>query len=376
MKAIYTKVGDSYYKLDADTTTPSNIIGNDSGTSSSITTEVANRTFAQTMTLNSLEGGELMSNKELYDEFITYLKENEITSLKTIPASYKLYIDYSMYYNGKEIEHSSVMQPVGYTDMIYPLGVSKDNETVYRRISQINKSLEFRLKVNIPHGISQSISTTQKYGFKINNVSLYYDTLNGADDHESTYCNGYNGAHDIIPSSQETLIKAYSTADEGYNFAVANINYFPRKIVLNVKIILGNLIVAYSDEEVESIIGGNKNAGCECCDCNKKKANYIVKEKPEGGCERKKLNGHIVSTRKDANRPAANGQTVPDENGMYDMYEKCSPINPDGLLVVTDNTADSIFDEPTMVRYSDVVADIPDIQVGDFVVYLTVQTEE
>ena len=70
-----------------------------------------------------------------------------------------------------------------------------------------------------------------------------------------------------------------------------------------------------------------------------------------------------------ADFPAADGSVTPNEEGWFDYYERCSPKVVGALKVVTDDLGDSYYDPNIMIYISKVVADIPDIQLGEFVVY-------
>jgi hypothetical protein len=69
--------------------------------------------------------------------------------------------------------------------------------------------------------------------------------------------------------------------------------------------------------------------------------------------------------------PDADGSEEPDENGWFDYYELCRSTTPCALQVVEDLIPDTIYDTHKMIRKKKVIKDIPNVTVGDFVIYRT-----
>ena len=71
----------------------------------------------------------------------------------------------------------------------------------------------------------------------------------------------------------------------------------------------------------------------------------------------------------DGEHPAADGDETPDADGHFDWYERCNSTTPDALLVVANDTPDETYDKSKMIKIKYILADIPDIQVGEYVIY-------
>ena len=133
MKSIYTKIGDKFYKINQETQPPSVLNKVVPGTSTSVKVDGNNRYIGQIININTLEGPDTKSNSELYKELTTWITDKKIKSIDTLQNYYKVYIDYSVYQDNAEIEHSQIVRPLDVEDTAVILGVNKDNETVYRR---------------------------------------------------------------------------------------------------------------------------------------------------------------------------------------------------------------------------------------------------
>ena len=70
----------------------------------------------------------------------------------------------------------------------------------------------------------------------------------------------------------------------------------------------------------------------------------------------------------DGHKPA-DGSIEPDDDGHYDWYERCNSTTPYALLVVSDTIDHTSYVPEIMIKRSLVLADIPDIQIGEYVIY-------
>lgn len=355
MKSIYTEIGGQYYQMNQQTSIPVEMIRPDAGINSKIVVDAGDKRLTQEITINTMQATGIKSNKELYCRMIKRLKKAYITDMPVLPNFFKMYIDYTLFDNEREIDHSCIIRPIKPEDKILPLGVATNNETLYRRVKDLHQTVEFRTRVPIPVGITNKGTCKGRYSMKINNIIIYLDTYGDKDHHESTYENPYGGNTSTLLGSLDTLIPVFSTDAEGYDFDTTSVGFLPRVVKLDVDVILTHFIVAYTSDEVDKIIQDNLEHKYEGKD----------PEVNPGGCGCDE--GTLIPD--PSTRPGADGDEDPDEDGWFDYYERCTATNPNRLLVVENTMKDSMFKEDTMVRQKDVIKDIPDIKVGEYVMY-------
>ena len=346
MKAIYTKIFNKYYRLDQDTSIPKELIMEDPGVNSSVMITPNNKHVRQSIVINTIDMSIVKSNKEEYKSMIKYISDNKITDMPRVPDAYKVYIDYSVFQDDKEISHDCVIRPVHAVDKIFPLGVSTSSETVYKRVKEIKEELSFSAKIPVPHGIKEKCSHDAKFKIKVNNIIVYLDMFGNFESHESTYETPYGGNTSVVAGNLDTMIPIYSTDTEGYDFGPANAYFKPRTISIGIKIILSNFIVAYNDEEINNLILENVNASCE----------EVEIPTADTGDD-------------DENGSNENGteQGGTDSENESEHFIRCESTDSGALIVIEDTTEDESFDSTKMIKIGNVLEDIPDIQIGDYV---------
>ena len=354
MKTIYTQIDGKYYQMNQPTKVPLELVREEHGITSKVVVDAGDKRLIQNVVISTINTTGTKSNKEMYNEMVEYLKTQKVTDIPVLPNFYVLYVDYSIFDGNKEIEHSCCIRPVGPEDKIYPLGVATNNETVYRRVKDLHQTIEIRTRVPIPHGISMRPSTRKSYGLKINNIIVYLDSYGDKDRHESTYENPYGGNTSTLLGKLDTLKPIFSTDSEGLDFDISSVTFMPRVITMDIEVILGNIIVAYTSNEVDKIIQDNLN--------DKYDEDIPTDPGEEGGDE-----GTLIPDPE--TRPSADGSEDPDDDGWFDYYERCTSTNPNRLLVVEDELSDAYYKEDEMVRQKDVIEDIPDIEIGEYVIY-------
>lgn len=336
MKSIYTIINGKPFSIIQDTKVP-NIIERIDHNNITSNTDVTCQAVTAKLVFNDSDASEVMSNKESYDLLIKEIKDKVITQIDKLRNRFIAYVDYSIYNsNDEETDHSVIIKPIKAIDFINPLGVNNESECVYRRSKKFDTSLDFVITNKIPFGIMQT--KQKKSALKINELSIYQDIYidnsdNNADEidiHNSIYCQPcmYNSC--TIGTSLENCVRVYSTKDEGIDISPIETDFLPRKLILNIKLILNNYIVAYDNQTINDILIEN------------------IKKK-EGITD---------------DQPIDDDPVEPIDKSHYEIVEE----NTEGALrVVEDLYPEDNFDENTMIHKSDVVSDIPTINIGDYV---------
>ena len=353
-KTIYERIGTTYYKVLQDTKTPKLIQPYRKRMGCSLETDVNSKVATEYVDLNNLEVPRTRSNRENYNKLLLDLEIYEVKEMDNLQNQFSVYIDYSLYTNRTEIEHSIVMQPIKPVDKVLPLGVGCNSECVYRRIKNFSKVIEFKTRTStVPYGMMNGITRDGRevFTFKINDISIYQNKTPRVV-HKSTYSNPYNIGVNVLENSKESQILVYSTAKEGIKFEYVHLKFNPRIFKLVLDISLANFIVAYTDEEVNKIMKNNTDRQYPDIDPVDP---YDPGEGP-------------VLPIPDHN-PEADGEEIPDENGYYNYYERCRKTTPHAKLVVEDNISDNKYDPRFMIKKHLVIKDIPSIEVGQYVVF-------
>ena len=376
-KAIYTKVDGNYYKVIQDTSNPK-VIFSLPDTYASMTVDEIQRHAISSIWINPVSGNTCQTNKEAANDMISFLKANKVQSMLNIQNRFVVYIDYSIWNeNGTEQAHSVLTKELEPIDCIVPFGVGQDNELIYKQVKEFDTQVTFTNKVNYPFGIMQNTAKA-KYILKINDISIYQDLLNGSsfvDKHYSCMENVYAFGSHTIASTIENMKKIYSTYDEGMGLSAMELYFVPRNITLNLHMACDNVIVLYDDNQVNDILIANireaggtyvdPNCPCyHCPNCNRPEEEPVEPEEPEIPSIPAK-----PVTEEGEKFPTADGAIYPYEDNTYDYFMVAHSGDDGALLVVDDNMADDVYNNDTMIHKHVVIADIPTIQIGDYVTY-------
>ena len=248
-KAIYTKVNNKYYKVNQDTANPTDIVRIPQ-THSQMSTDISTKLVNSDIWINTLEGVEVRSNKELYDLMIAELDAQNVTEIPTIENHFVAYCDYSVFNSeGKVIAHSAFVHPISSKDAIYILGADRASELVYKQVKVFSTDISLNVKNEYPMGIMKN-SSYARYTLHINDFAIYQDLVNDEFDvHRSSNPTAYP-----ISTVLESMTKVYSTHDNGITIGAIDIPFTPRRIVLHVNITLDDLIIAYDEREITNIL--------------------------------------------------------------------------------------------------------------------------
>lgn len=368
MKSIYTIIDGKVFRVRQKTIMPTEMAIKPRGASLTKEFDSGERTATLFINVNSLgETDILESNKEVYEKMVRQLKRQKTTEIFDIYNKFKIYIDYAVMEGDREIEHAALIRPIEAEDMIYPLGVATNNESVYRRVKNFNQAIEFCMKNRMPHGIIDR--NPRNYTICIHNIAIFQDLYNIDDEHESIYEMPHNLNSGTVNSCLENMVMVYSTYEKHIKFPVSEVNFQPRKLSIRVNVTLNNYIEVYNKDTITQILQDNMSSkypeeegGCNC-GCGDKDEEIVVPgenddEKPGCGCQ----------FPKDDDKPVGDGKYEPDSDGYFTYYERCTSTTPNALLVVENEIPEESYNTSTMIRKYMVIKDITDVKVGDYVI--------
>lgn len=283
----------------------------------------SNKIIEQTVFITDIPT-ELKSNKELVEELKETLRKTKATEIKDLNDYYKIYIDYSLFSEGKEIEHANVIRPVSFNDRATLLGVNSDNECCYKSLKDMMTTLDFNLKSELPFGIISSLK--KEVRFKIHDICIFQSNNEFKESHNSIYDIPFTTNSSMISENLFDSTMIYSSRNSGIDFQEVVLQYTPRRISIKISAILSNYIEVYDDFIIDKILEENKNA--------------------------------ILEELRDKLKPVA----------PVKKYKKVRKNASGALKVVSDDIDAGEFDSTTMVKKADVIGDLPEINVDDYVI--------
>lgn len=364
MKAIYTTINNKVYRIIQDVNAPITDVKPILSNGISLTCDSSQKLVNAIFYLTDWSSVGVKTNKENATDFITYLEDEGITEINNLQDRFTVSVDYTLY-NGdmKEIEHSVVIKPIKSKDFIYPLGINEENECVYRRIKQLTGSVDWIITDKLPYGIICNKSNESI--IIINDVCIYQDKHEDEDveNHQSIYGQSYNCTSCTINTALENKVLVYSSKSSGFEFTPIRNKFNPRTITMDLTIDLTNLIVIYDHTTINKIITQNiaiKN-GTLTTDTTDDTSTSTC------NCDCCKNNTNDDTT----NQSSTSGDGTGSFTQEY-VWERSTQENSLSVKVVEDLYQEDEFDEETMVHKSDVIGDIPDIEVDEYVIKTTV----
>lgn len=359
MKAVYTTTADGrVYRVNQPTNIPSVLLNQFFGATASEIIDAPARTVTQSVAISTLHAEGEKSNRELYLELLAYIKEHKITEIDTIQNDFRIYIEYETFDGKRSLGVNSVSAFIEPIESIVPLGTATNSENVYRQVKNMKTKAEFVIKNTVPYGVMGN--PKHDYTIHITDIAVFQNFSSIGkpfnDIHMSTYNTPYGINQYSAKENVENMTIIYSTASEGIVFKPLKLKFIPRSVFLDLELVLSDYVIAYDTYEIDKIIQENI------------RDKYHIDPSDPVIPEHDVYPKHMIIG--DNGRPAADGSVRPDKDGHYDYYERCTQSNPDALLVVEDDFPDAEFDEDVMIRKKDVILDIRDIQIGDYVHYV------
>ena len=256
-KVVLQKVGENYYSI-PDPGTPTHILKKfKSSSTSSAENEI--QTLNYNVDISMLDKYLCESNKDLADDLLASITSDKIKEIEDLTGIYRVVIEYSLTNeNGCEIEHSSIVEFLEPTHCIIPLGVNASNECVYRHALLY----DFKAVINgckkIPIGVMRS--KAKSYTLNILSISIYHakdETDICTNQNNSVYGNRYSHKSLTISQIIRDSVCVFDSSDECLTFSPLSMSYVPRRINLNFRIALANIINIYDESYLEDILNGS-----------------------------------------------------------------------------------------------------------------------
>ena len=272
MKGFYTKLKNGYGQIEQTLEIPRNNIAYkiDTIPNDYVTEVVHERNNGNEadikLSLNKVIGSDLNSNKDEYDAMIEFLTENKVKEIPTLIDKYIVIAEYMLtsvdmteiYDQGVSVQYPKV------EDYIYPLGVSEDNDLLYRQLKRIKTDFHFLNKTKLSLGAIKKFD--KEFLFIITGITVYQMVKDDSNVTEEIYqANVHHSMVDVmfalppttITKIIETCEKVYSIEDEKVELASTYMKTLPSKLHLDLVIGLNHLIIGYDDTKVKEILEDN-----------------------------------------------------------------------------------------------------------------------
>ena len=291
-------------------------------------------------------------NAELYENLKRFVRDNRVTEMTKMGNTFKIFVDCVIYDAKKKvIEEGVKIHEVSATDCIRLLNVDSNNHCDYVHEKAIRMTLPFHFPVTRTGIVQQR--QVPKY-VRIRNIAIMA---------ELPSCENTNGIkklnqtlldHTISPisptiaSAKEDRVEIFNSY--AFDLGVIGLEKNVSTIELDINISLGGFVNVYDGgielntifEEIKQLIEEE----------NKPEDNPTTPDNPDD--------------------PSDPNDDNNDEGGFYyEGYERC-PENyaKAGLVVSDEDYANNTYPDILTYPYSDVVEDISDIQIGEYVKYV------
>lgn len=215
------------------------------------------REFKVKLDISNVESN-LMTNKEFFESVVTRIQEEKIKLIPTLAPRYRVLIDYMLYNNSDNsvIDSGVITKMVEVNNAFLPLGLdSNSNEMVYRVVKVLNGNFDFLYRSDIPFGIMKC--PTEKITLYINRVQLQQ-----AKTHVGRFVVGERACREGIviercnPNSSteykftDTFVTIFDTVMEKLDITPISTEMLPRKINIEVSLILNNYFYTADPDDV------------------------------------------------------------------------------------------------------------------------------
>lgn len=354
MKAVYTTSHGRVFRINQDPSTPCVMHQKAYGASAKVSNDPRTLVVKETFNVSTLDSPNTQSNREMYKNLLRYIKEHCVTHIDIIQNRYQVVVDYTTIYNGEKLGSATVTRDIKAVDGVIALGTAVNNEDVFRRGKLFKTDIEFTIQNTLPYGIMNPMP--KQFLMQVNNIAIFQSFSPFKEDvHQSAYETPYGYNDMTVRENLQNMEVIYSTAGAGIKFQPIELPFTPRKVIVGIDFLLTNYLDVYDDSEIIHLLDEN---------LDKK---YDRDHKPIVPDD--KHYPHHMMPQKDPH-PWADGDDVPDRRTGYSAYyRRCNRRNIHALLVVENRLRGDKYIPEKMVHIRKVIRDIPDIHVGEYVLY-------
>lgn len=225
------------------------------------------REFRLNLNISNAESN-MITNKEFFEDTVLRIKEENIKEIPTLAPRYRVLIDYMLYNNSDNIvvDEGVITKMIEAQNAFLPLGLDpENNELVYRVVKQISGAFDFIYRTNIPFGIMKH--ATEKLTLYINRVQIQQAKThvgNLAVDEKACRTGIVIERGNPNATTEynfiDTYVTIFDTLLEGMKIEPVETEMVPRKITIDVNIILNNYFYTSNPDDVLQHVQDNIDA--------------------------------------------------------------------------------------------------------------------
>lgn len=213
----------------------------------SVSSERVNSCFKEKINISNVKDN-VSSNREMFLQALDKIDTEQLTDIEYLSSRYRVSIDYQLYDNKENmvIDEAVVRKNITPFNAMLPLGLDPEsNELVYRVVKKIDHSVELVYREEVPYGImKEKRSNLTLY---INRVQVEQEKAIAGKLDVGEQANGVaivrtrrrpNYRTEYTFTDYYTTI--YDSVAEGIQFPPVDISFTPRKIIIELAMVLNN----------------------------------------------------------------------------------------------------------------------------------------
>ena len=233
-------------------------------TSTSRTAILPNSTFVQSISLNSADFIETVSNEEYCQTVMDWAKETKATSVTDILNTFKVEISYIIFnINSRYVYDEGVTtQNITPREVVLLNEVSEGNLLSYRKALHLKKTIPFRNMLQASYEMGHL--RNEGYAFKVNRIKIKMIPDNGFCTKDLNYVTDavidFTGRRKgyTLTSDSEHAITVLDTEDLDVEFPAERIGFRPKSIQIDLDILLNGFFTFYSETDFLKILYDNE----------------------------------------------------------------------------------------------------------------------
>lgn len=259
IKYLYTKIGDTYYKVRRNACRKPELQLRKPSTNP-LSVKYTRPDFMKhgiyAINIDNSVSSNTITNDESYSEMLEYLKEHEVKEIAELSDAYRVMIEYDILdEDNKIIDHSITLHDVIDSDAFTTVSID-DNNIIKSKFNKVLKSVDhIPIKINTPMSIMHNNKTLF---LKIRDIMVYqyppYDMDQTNPDHVSLYARDMHFGSPLLNTMLSDMTKIYSSKDNGIDILSVDITSNTQKMFVDMDIVLDKFICVMDETEIINIL--------------------------------------------------------------------------------------------------------------------------
>ena len=265
IKYLYTKIGDTYYKVRRNMCIEPRVTLRESAINPLYTQYIRPDFMSHgvyKIQIDTTANDTVTTNDILYETMINELRANAVTKIDELSDAYRVMIEYDILdEHEKSIDHSITLHDVIDSDVFTMVTTLSDTNTIKCRFNKRLKSVDhIPIKVNTPLSVMHENKVLY---LKIKDISVYqyppYDMNQTHPDHVSLYAREMYFGTPLLNTMLSDMTKIYSTKDSNIDIMPVDITPNTQKLYIDIGLVLDKFISVMDETLINEILTFNLN---------------------------------------------------------------------------------------------------------------------